>query len=73
MSTIKAFEDHLRQDGKSEKAIESYIGDLRGLEAFLRECDMELGGVLNRFAINSYRAMILETDYQPPSTRRSRA
>lgn len=54
MSTIKAFEDHLREDGKSEKTIESYIGDLRSLEAFLEERDMEVGGFLNRFAINSY-------------------
>ncbi|WP_430885870.1 tyrosine-type recombinase/integrase [Fusibacter sp. JL216-2] len=65
MSTIKAFEDHLREDGKSEKTIESYIGDLRGLEAFMQERDMELGGALNRFAINSYRTMLLETDYEP--------
>ncbi len=54
MSTIKAFEDHLREDGKSEKTIESYIGDLRGLEAFMQERDMELGSAVNRFAINSY-------------------
>lgn len=65
MSTIKDFEDHLREDGKSEKTIESYIGDLRGLEAFLQERDIELGGVLNRFAINSYRTMLLESDYEP--------
>ncbi|WP_430885862.1 tyrosine-type recombinase/integrase [Fusibacter sp. JL216-2] len=65
MSTIKTFEDHLRQDGKSEKTIESYIGDLRGLETFLQERDMELGGALNRFAINSYRTMLLESDYEP--------
>ncbi len=65
MSIIKDFEDHLREDGKSEKTIESYIGDLRGLEAFLQERDMEHGGVLNRFAINSYRTMLLESDYEP--------
>lgn len=65
MPTIKAFEDYLKEEGKSEKTIESYIGDLRGLETFLLERDIELGDVLNRFAINSYRTMLLETDYEP--------
>lgn len=40
MSIIKAFEDHIREDGKSEKTIKSYIGDLRGLGDFLEERDM---------------------------------
>lgn len=65
MSTIKAFEDHLREDGKSEKTIESYIGDLKGLEVFVKQRDMNFDGSINRFLISSYRTMLLEADYEP--------
>lgn len=65
MTTIKTFEDYLREDGKGEKTIESYVGDVRGLKRFAEERGMNFDGTLDRFALNSYRAYLLENSYEP--------
>ncbi len=65
MTTIKEFEDYLREEGKGEKTIESYVGDVRGLKRFVEERGMTFDGTLNRFALNSYRTYLLENSYEP--------
>ncbi|WP_430885831.1 site-specific integrase [Fusibacter sp. JL216-2] len=70
MSTIKAFEDYLGQEGKSEKTIESYVGDVRGLEPFIQERVLNFDGTLNRFMIKSYKTVLIEEVYKPTTINR---
>ena len=52
MEYIKTFETNLREQGKAEKTIQSYTGDVMGFVKYLQEKELSLDGTLNRFAIN---------------------
>lgn len=65
MEYISIFENYLRENGKAEKTIESYTGDVRGFMGFLSLKDITFDGVLNRFAVNSYKNHLLQENYEP--------
>lgn len=52
---IEGFGKWLSEDGKSRKTIESYVGDVAGLLAYLEKMETEFYGELKRFQITSYR------------------
>lgn len=47
MEYISVFENYLRENGKAEKTIESYIGDVRGYTKLLSEKGITFDGKLN--------------------------
>jgi len=59
------FENYLRKNSKEEKTIESYTGDIRGFIGFLSMKGITFDGVLNRFAVNSYKNRLLQENYEP--------
>lgn len=65
MKYISIFENYLRENGKVEKTIESYTGDVRGFFGFLSLKGITFEGVLNRFAVNSYKNHLLQENYEP--------
>ncbi len=65
MEHINVFEDYLRENGKAEKTIKSYTGDVRGYIRFLSEKGIIFNGQLNRFDINSYKNHLLQEYYEP--------
>ncbi len=70
MEHINVFEDYLRENGKAEKSIKSYTGDVRGYIRFLSEKGIIIDGQLNRFAINSYKNHLLQENYEPTTTNK---
>lgn len=52
MENIKTFETKLRKQGKAEKTIQSYTGDVGGFIKYLQEKELSFDGTLNRFTIN---------------------
>ena len=65
MNYIKAFESHLREEGKAEKTIQSYSGDTMGFLNYLEAKELSFDGILNRFAINSYKNHLIKENYEP--------
>ena len=65
MEYIKAFETNLREQGKAEKTIQSYTGDVMGFVKYLQDKELSFDGILNRFAINSYKNYLLTENYEP--------
>ena len=65
MNYIKAFESHLREEGKAEKTIQSYTGDTMGFLIYLKTKELSFDGILNRFTINSYKNHLIKENYQP--------
>jgi integrase/recombinase XerD len=65
MEYISIFENYLRENGKAEKTLESYTGDVRKFMGFLSQKGITFDGVLNRFAINSYENHLLQENYEP--------
>jgi len=51
MNYIKAFESHLRQQGKAEKTIQSYTGDTIGFLTYLESKELSFDGTLVLIAI----------------------
>jgi hypothetical protein len=65
MHYIKSFESHLREEGKAEKTIQSYTGDTMGFLTYLKSKELSFDGILNRFAINSYKSYLIKENYEP--------
>jgi len=65
MNYIKAFESHLREEGKAEKTIQSYSGDTMGFLTYLETKELSFDGDLNRFTINSYKNHLIKENYEP--------
>lgn len=59
------FCEHLLEDGKSRKTIESYGGDVKGFLIYMKEMGVEFRGELKRFYVTSYRNVLLEKDFKP--------
>lgn len=62
---LKDFENHLIEDGKRPKTIESYVGDVKGLLEYLKGKGVTFDGNLSRFYIISYKNYLLEKEYEP--------
>ena len=65
MEYITNFGEYLSENGKADKTVESYTGDVKGFIRFLAERDLIFEGTLNRFAIISYKNSLMEKNYAP--------
>jgi integrase/recombinase XerD len=65
MNHIQAFESYLSNNGKANKTIESYTGDVKGYFRYLSDKNITFKGNLNRFSINSYKKYLLDNHYEP--------
>ncbi len=65
MNYIQSFETYLKENGKADKSIESYTGDVTGYIRYIGKKDITFDGQLNRFTINSYKNHLLENNYAP--------
>lgn len=65
MNYIETFESTLRDQGKAEKTIESYTGDIIGFTHFMESKSLTFDGILNRFTINSYKNHLIKENYEP--------
>lgn len=57
------FEEYLVTDGKGEKTVSSYIGDIRIFLEWLETKDVAFSGNLTRFYITSYKEELIEKGY----------
>ena len=62
-SIIKKFEDYLREDGKAESTIESYLTDVIGCTVWLSEKNDIFDGNLKRFHITSYKSQLITVGF----------
>lgn len=58
------FEYHLTADGKSNKTLESYIGDIRAFLQWLESKGNIFTGNLKRFHVTSYRNYLVQESYE---------
>ncbi|NMM65127.1 tyrosine-type recombinase/integrase [Clostridium sp. P21] len=58
------FQEHLTADGKAEKTLESYVGDIRAFLQWLETKGAEFNGKLKRFHITSYRNYLVQEGYE---------
>jgi len=65
MNYIESFESHLREQGKADKTIQSYIGDTAQFLTYLESKELSFDGILNRFTINSYKNHLIKENYEP--------
>lgn len=61
---VERFANHLLEDGKRLKTVESYTGDAEGFLLFLKQKDVQFQGELKRFQITSYKNHLLENGYE---------
>ncbi len=61
---VQGFSQHLLEDGKSPKTIESYTGDVVGFLAYLGKMGVDFGGEMRRFHITNYRNHLVESGYE---------
>jgi integrase/recombinase XerD len=64
MELVEKFKRFLKEDGKSPKTIESYVGDIEGFVMYLKTMGVEFRGELRRFHITSFRNHLIEKSYQ---------
>jgi integrase/recombinase XerD len=64
MELVEKFKRFLKEDGKSLKTIESYVGDIEGFVMYLKTIGVEFRGELRRFHITSFRNHLIEKSYQ---------
>lgn len=58
------FEEALIADGKAEKTIESYVGDVGAFFQWLESKDNTFTGTLKRFHITAYRNYLVQNNYE---------
>jgi integrase/recombinase XerD len=61
---VERFANHLLQDGKRPKTVESYVGDTEGFLHYLKQKDVQFQGELKRYQITSYKNHLLESGYE---------
>ena len=61
---IENFKISLIEDGKSDKTIESYVGDIKAFKEFLGSKGVEFNGTLQRFYVVSYKNFLVESSYE---------
>lgn len=61
---VENFKRYLKEDGKSPKTIESYVGDIAGFVAYLESMGAKFQGELKRFYVTSFRNHLIESRYE---------
>ncbi|GFZ34391.1 hypothetical protein CSC2_49170 [Clostridium zeae] len=61
---VEKFKIYLKEDGKSAKTIESYVGDIGGFVVYLQGVEVKFQGELKRFYITSFRSHLIESQYE---------
>ncbi|MDP4147416.1 MAG: phage integrase N-terminal SAM-like domain-containing protein [Bacillota bacterium] len=61
---VKKFKTHLEEDGKSDKTVESYVGDTSVFVTFLEGKGVDFNGETKRFYVTSYRNYLIENQYE---------
>ena len=61
---VTDFEEALAADGKADKTLESYVGDIRGFLKWLESKGTIFTGNLKRFHITSYRNYLVQEGYE---------
>lgn len=55
---LEAYQTHLREDGKSDKTIQSYVTDVKGFLEWLSLKQVQFTGTLSRLYVTSYKEYI---------------
>jgi integrase/recombinase XerD len=61
---VEKFKRYLKEDGKSPKTIESYVGDIAGFVVYLQNMGVKFQGELKRFYVTSFRNYLIESQYE---------
>lgn len=61
---VEKFKIYLKEDGKSPKTIESYVGDIAGFVAYIQNMGVKFHVELKRFYVTSFRNYIIENKYE---------
>ncbi len=61
---VEKFKRYLKEDGKSPKTIESYVGDIAGFVSYIQNMGVKFQGELKRFYVTSFRNHIIESQYE---------
>lgn len=61
---VEKFKRYLKEDGKSPKTIESYVGDIAGFVSYIQNMGVKFQGELKRFYITSFRKYLIENQYE---------
>lgn len=62
--TAAQFRRNLKEDGKSLKTVESYVGDVTAFLEYLQVKGADVQSGLRRFHVTSYRSHLLEAGYE---------
>ena len=60
---VDKFKRYLKEDGKSPKTVESYVGDVAGFVAYIQNVGVKFQGELKRFYVTSFRSHLIEMQY----------
>jgi putative DNA primase/helicase len=61
---VDKFKRYLKEDGKSPKTIESYVGDIAGFVSYIQNMGVRFQGELKRFYVTSFRNYLIESQYE---------
>jgi integrase/recombinase XerD len=61
---VEKFKIYLKDDGKSAKTIESYVGDIGGFVSYIQNMGVKFQGELKRFYVTSFRNYLIESQYE---------
>jgi integrase/recombinase XerD len=59
----QAFKEWLFEEGRAEKTIESYVGDVKGFQQFLAEKAVDTSQPLSRFSFVCYKQHLIDNGY----------
>lgn len=60
---VQVFEQWLFEEGRAEKTIESYVGDVKGFQKYLVERAVETNQPLSRFSFVRYKEHLLDNSF----------
>lgn len=61
---VEKFKRYLKEDGKSPKTIESYVGDAGGFVTYIQNMGVKFQGELKRFYVTSFKNYLIESQYE---------
>lgn len=61
---VEKFKKYLKEDGKSQKTIESYVGNIGGFVSYIQNMGVKFQGELKRFYVRSFRNYLIESQYE---------
>ena len=61
---VEKFKRYLKEDDKSPKTIESYVGDIGGFVSYIQNMGVKFQGELKRFYVTSFRNYLIESQYE---------